>query len=66
MILQFMNEHFVQVMGTLGKQNGSDEVITSLTFVTNQKSYGPYGNEQGQGFETSSIGKVVGFLVSPV
>lgn len=46
----------------MGKVNGNDEVITSLTFVTNKKSYGPYGKVRGRGFETSSDGKVVGYF----
>jgi len=60
--MQFVNEYLVQVKGTVGNINGSDDVVTSLTFVTNEKSYGPYGNVQGHGFESSPHGRVVGFF----
>jgi len=38
-----------------------EDVISSLTIVTNKKTYGPYGSDSGRRFQTSSEGIVVGF-----
>lgn len=35
--------------------------VVSLTFHTNLRSYGPYGDEVGERF-TSGTGKVIGFF----
>lgn len=39
-----------------------ETIITSLTIVTNKKTYGPYGPESGRRFETPSVGLVRGFF----
>jgi len=36
-------------------------VVTSLTFVTNKQTYGPYGTITDKKFESMLHGKVVGF-----
>ncbi|KNA14259.1 hypothetical protein SOVF_109120 isoform A [Spinacia oleracea] len=36
-------------------------VVKSITFHTNKRSYGPFGDPQGFSFSTGSIGAVVGF-----
>lgn len=37
-------------------------MVTSLTFITNKKVYGPYGTETARKFESKLHGKVVGFF----
>lgn len=54
-------EYLVQVQGTM-KSVLQENVITSLTIITNKKSYGPYGCESGRKFETPPEGLVVGFF----
>jgi len=51
----------VQVKGTAGKVSGR-ESITSLTFVTNLRVFGPYGRVTGRAFESSPGGEVSGFF----
>lgn len=36
-------------------------VIKSLTFHTNKRSYGPFGDQQGFSFSSGSLGPIVGF-----
>ncbi|XP_021727905.1 jacalin-related lectin 3-like [Chenopodium quinoa] len=36
-------------------------VVKSLTFHTNKRSYGPFGDPQGFSFSTGSLGAIVGF-----
>ncbi|CAI9281958.1 unnamed protein product [Lactuca saligna] len=43
------DEHFIGISGTVGVYEHYT-VITSLSFVTNKKNYGPYGTNQGTGF----------------
>ncbi|XP_006647196.1 disease resistance protein RGA5-like isoform X3 [Oryza brachyantha] len=45
-------EYLVEVIGTVGPFNVSSEAITSLTLVTNVRSYGPFGQPQGTPFRT--------------
>lgn len=51
----------MQVKGTAGKVSGR-ESITSLTFVTNQGEFGPYGRVTGRAFESSPGGEVSGLF----
>jgi len=44
-------------MGSVQEEN----VITSLTFITNKQSYGPYGHASGRTFQSTPHGSVVGF-----
>lgn len=61
--LDFPNERLVQVKGTISPAGGvKTDVISSVTFVTNKKTYGPYGAVQGRLFQSSPLGKVVGFF----
>lgn len=36
--------------------------VTSITFVTNKKTYGPYGSVTGANFESARHGKIMGFF----
>ena len=57
------DEYLVQVRGTTRQVPSVGVVVTSLTFVTNRKTYGPYGPATGgSGFETIRHGKVTGFF----
>lgn len=50
----------MQVRGTFGKSGGA-MAITSLTFITNEATFGPFGSPRGQQFQ-SCHGKVMGFF----
>lgn len=70
------NERLLQVKGTISilkdpKNHGHimgdeaaavDDVVSSITFVTTKTSYGPYGTPKGRQFQSSPLGKVVGFF----
>jgi hypothetical protein len=63
----YPNEYLQQIEGVLGKEHGYHSggmvtCVTSITFKTNIKTYGPYGNPKlgDQGFKSGS-GKIVGF-----
>nr|KAJ0210460.1 hypothetical protein LSAT_V11C400207350 [Lactuca sativa] len=43
------DEHFIGITGTVGVYEGYT-VITSLSFLTNKKNYGPYGTNKGTSF----------------
>uniref|UniRef100_A0A0D9YQX2 Jacalin-type lectin domain-containing protein n=1 Tax=Oryza glumipatula TaxID=40148 RepID=A0A0D9YQX2_9ORYZ len=45
-------EFLMEVIGTVGPFNVLSEAITSLTLVTNVRSYGPFGQPQGTPFRT--------------
>lgn len=36
-------------------------IVKSITFHTNKRSYGPFGDQQGISFSSGSIGAIVGF-----
>ena len=56
------DEHLVQVTGTEGQAYGTLTVVTSLTLISNKRSYGPYGKEEsGTRFQTLPNGRVLGF-----
>lgn len=60
--LRFPDEYLVQVRGTTRQVASVGVTVTSLTFITNKKTYGPYGSVTGgSGFETVRHGKVMGF-----
>jgi len=52
------------VKGTTAKLGflGSIQVITSLTFITNKHTYGPYGHHKGSDFGSPSHRLVTGFF----
>jgi hypothetical protein len=61
--LEFPTEYLVQVKGTSAPGPGvASDVVTSLTFITNKKTYGPFGAVVGRQFQSSPQGKVVGFF----
>jgi len=60
-VLNFPEEHLLQVQGTFGSVNGLPKVVTSLSFVSNKKTYGPFGVVSGQEFKSSEGSRVVGF-----
>ncbi|KAJ9536359.1 hypothetical protein OSB04_un000451 [Centaurea solstitialis] len=58
------DEYLTRISGFYGPVGGFNgvEAITSITFHTNKMTYGPFGEESGDGFtSTESPGKVVGF-----
>jgi hypothetical protein len=55
------NEYFTSVRGHVGKFENLT-VVRSLTFVSNHRTFGPYGWEEGVPFTLPADGgKVVGF-----
>nr|XP_025877485.1 mannose/glucose-specific lectin-like [Oryza sativa Japonica Group] len=58
------SEFLVRVFGTIGPFRASRCVVTSVTFVTNVRSYGPFGQGGGTPFDVpmQSNGKIVGFF----
>ncbi|KAI5004208.1 hypothetical protein ZWY2020_031451 [Hordeum vulgare] len=56
------DEYLTSVHGHYGQFNGF-VVVRSLTFVSNLRSYGPYGKEDGVAFElhAGASGKIIGF-----
>jgi len=59
--LKDTDSYLVQVKGTFGKVAGTIS-ITSLTFVTSKRTYGPFGSARGTHFQSYQHGKVVGFF----
>ncbi|CAL5043157.1 unnamed protein product [Urochloa decumbens] len=59
------NEFVKEVSGTVGQSEGYT-VVTSLKFITNVQTYGPYGRENGTPFSLpeKKNGNVVGFFGS--
>ncbi|CAM6047206.1 unnamed protein product [Sphagnum compactum] len=64
----YPNEYLQQIWGVSGKKHGYHvgkrlvTCVTSITFKTNIKTYGPYGNpKSGDQSFTSSSGKILGF-----
>uniref|UniRef100_J3N8Q7 Jacalin-type lectin domain-containing protein n=1 Tax=Oryza brachyantha TaxID=4533 RepID=J3N8Q7_ORYBR len=58
------SEFLLEVSGTFGRFRTALNVMTSLTFVTNAHSYGPYGKIEGTPFHmpVQSNGCIVGFF----
>uniref|UniRef100_A0A0D9X9Z4 Jacalin-type lectin domain-containing protein n=1 Tax=Leersia perrieri TaxID=77586 RepID=A0A0D9X9Z4_9ORYZ len=55
-------EYLTSVAGHYGRLDGDLVVIRSLTFVSNMRSYGPFGEEDGVAFELPAAGgKILGF-----
>ena len=59
------SEFLTGVSGTIGPFKSLINVITSLTFVTNTRSYGPFGKGRGTQFHIQ-MQIMVGLLVSLV
>jgi hypothetical protein len=57
------DEYLVQVTGTQGIAYGTLTLVTSLTLITNKRSYGPYGDKYSTGtsFQTHPNAQVLGF-----
>ena len=58
------SEFLIGVSGSIGTFNSQLNVITSLTFVTNARSYGPFGKGRGTSFHIPMQGNgcIVGFF----
>ncbi|XP_066365102.1 disease resistance protein RGA5-like [Miscanthus floridulus] len=58
------SEYLIKVSGTIGSFAGLHNLITSLTFVTNAASYGPFGEGGGDPFVVpkQSNSTIVGFF----
>ncbi|KAK1660324.1 hypothetical protein QYE76_048483 [Lolium multiflorum] len=55
------NEYLTNVKGYVGMFNGYT-CVRSLTFVSNLRSYGPFGKEEGMPFQLPAVsGKILGF-----
>jgi len=59
--LKDTNSYLVQIKGTFGKV-ASTISITSLTFITSKRTYGPFGSTRGTHFQSYQHGKIVGFF----
>jgi hypothetical protein len=61
------SEYVTKVTGTIGPCYGIPKLITSLTFITNMTSYGPFGEAVGDTFVTPdselNSSSIVGFFV---
>ena len=55
------DEFLVQVTGTYGKAYFKVTMVTSLTLISNKRSYGPYGDASGTRFQTPPNAHVLGF-----
>uniref|UniRef100_A0A9I9CHW1 Jacalin-type lectin domain-containing protein n=1 Tax=Cucumis melo TaxID=3656 RepID=A0A9I9CHW1_CUCME len=64
-VLDYPNEYLISIYGYygyIGKWGLAHNVIRSLTFQTNRKTYGPFGKEEGVKFSFPIMGaKIVGF-----
>ncbi|XP_038898661.1 jacalin-related lectin 3-like [Benincasa hispida] len=65
-VLDYPNEYLISIYGYYGHISEwgkfAADVIRSLTFQTNRKTYGPYGMEEGAKFSFPIMGaKIVGF-----
>lgn len=60
-VFDFPDEHLVQVRGTFGRVPAPGDMVTSLTFITNKKTYGPFGVVRGKLFKSSEGVRIVGF-----
>lgn len=58
------SEFMIGVSGSIGQLKNKIIVITSLTFVTNARSYGPFGKGRANSFHIpmQSNGSIVGFF----
>ena len=55
------NEFLISVSGTYGAEYGL-EIVQSITFISNMRSYGPFGLKKGTHFNLASAGdKLAGF-----
>lgn len=61
-IFDYPNEILTHITGTYGPlMYMGPSVIRSITFHTNKRKHGPFGEEQGQGFTSKNKeGKIVG------
>lgn len=48
-------------MGTYGQAYGGQTVVTSLSFVSNNKTYGPFGNPSASSFTSRPGKQILGF-----
>ncbi|KAM0879337.1 hypothetical protein ACQ4PT_034313 [Festuca glaucescens] len=66
MILLNRFDFLMEVSGTIGRSSEGSEVVTSLLFVTNTGSYGPYGKGGGTQFRSplQTDGSIVGFFAN--
>ncbi|XP_023760164.1 mannose/glucose-specific lectin isoform X1 [Lactuca sativa] len=59
------HEEIIAISGTIALSRGSDAgltIISSISFMTNKKTHGPFGNVRGKPFTVSwNIGSFVGF-----
>ncbi|KAH9540028.1 hypothetical protein CY35_15G087400, partial [Sphagnum magellanicum] len=56
------DEYLQQIEGVTGPIDGvGSDLVTSITFKTNHKTYGPYGKPGAGTHFSSGIGKIVGF-----
>lgn len=61
--LQYPDEYVMQVKGsTYTWPVIQGTIVSSLTFITNKKVYGPFGKESEAKFESLPGGRVVGFF----
>nr|XP_051190863.1 protein GOS9-like [Lolium perenne] len=65
-ILLGQSDYLMEISGTIGPSSEYSDVVTSLFFVTNTGSYGPYGKGGGTLFRSprQTNGSIVGFFIS--
>lgn len=61
-MLEYPDEYLVSIHGYMGEVSGH-YLIRSLTFESNKRIHGPYGDEEGTSFwfPTTTPAKIVGF-----
>lgn len=62
--IDFPYEHILQIRGSTGDSKFGTDMVTSLEFITNKRTYGPFGTPTDNKFESPLHGKVVGFYGS--
>ncbi|XP_056693681.1 jacalin-related lectin 3 [Spinacia oleracea] len=61
-VFDYPYERLTHITGSYGSTiMRGPTIIKSITFHTNKRSYGPFGNPQGFSFSTGSSGAIVGF-----
>lgn len=58
------DESLTEISGTTGPAYNIDNLVKSLKFVTNKRTYGPYGRDEGTPFRVKVMnnGHVAGFF----
>lgn len=55
------DEYLTQIKGTHAQVSGI-EIITSISFISNKMTYGPFGRETGTAFQSPTGKRIVGLF----